>query len=58
MDLQDTKTETASREIQAASHQAVRFVGAGAPIVLLPEGFTAEDLSHMLAAPTRKKGTV
>ncbi|QPS09599.1 YfdQ family protein [Delftia acidovorans] len=58
MDLQDTKTETASREIQAASHQAVRFVGAGAPIVLLPEGFTAEDLSHTLAAPTRKKGTV
>lgn len=58
MDLQDTKTETASREIQAASHQAVRFVGAGTPIVLLPEGFTAEDLSHTLAAPTRKKGTV
>ena len=58
MDLNESKTETASREIQAASHQPIRTAGNGTPIVLLPQGFTAHDLSHTLAAPTRKKGAV
>lgn len=57
MSLNEVQTETIAHEHIAASHQTPQVVGAGVPIVLLPEGYRVGDLEHHLAAPARKKGT-
>ncbi|WP_287918466.1 DUF2303 family protein [Comamonas sp.] len=56
MSLNDTQTETIARDTLAACNQTVRDV-AGTPVLVLPEGFKAADLAHLLAAPARKRGT-
>ncbi len=56
MDLNETQSEVIANDALAACNQATRFVG-NTPVVLLPEGFKAERLEHLLAAPTRKRGT-
>lgn len=56
MSLNDTQNETIARDTLAACNQTVRDV-AGTPVLVLPEGFKAADLAHLLAAPARKRGT-
>lgn len=58
MSLSETQTETVARDAFAACHQEVRNIGAGVPILVLPEGYRAHAMEEMLAAPARKKGTV
>lgn len=57
MELNEIQTEAVARATLAASHQDVRLIGAGVPMALLPEGYTAHAMEHLLAAPARKKGT-
>lgn len=57
MELNEIQTEAVAQATLAASHQDVRLIGAGVPVVLLPEGYTAHAMEHLLAAPARKKGT-
>ncbi len=56
MDLNETQSEVIANDAMAACNQKTRMVGL-TPMVLLPEGFHAEDLESKLAAPTRKRGT-
>lgn len=56
MDLNETRSEVIANDALAACNQATRFVG-NTPVVVLPEGFKAERLEYLLAAPTRKRGT-
>ena len=56
MDLNETQSEVIANDALAACNQATRFVG-DTPMVLLPEGFQAQNLEKVLAAPTRKRGT-
>lgn len=56
MDLNDTQTEAIARATLAACHQDIRYVDE-VPVVLLPEGFTVEDLENKMYAPSRKRGT-
>lgn len=57
MELKDIQTEAAALATLAAAHQDLRFVGADVPMVLLPEGYSAHTMEHLLTAPARKKGT-
>lgn len=57
MELNEIQTEAIARATLAAAHQELRTVGAGTPVVLLPGGYTAHTMEHLLAAPARKKGT-
>lgn len=56
MDLNETNSEVIASHAMAACNQQTRYVGS-TPVVLLPEGFTAEDLESKLDAPIRKRGT-
>lgn len=56
MDLNETRSEVIANDALQACHQETRYVG-GTPLVLLPEGFSVEDLERQLPAPTRKRGT-
>lgn len=58
MELNEIQTESIAHATLAASHQDVRYVGAGVPLVLLPQGYIAHNMESLLAAPARKKGTV
>lgn len=58
MELNEIQTEAVAHASLAACHQHVRLIGAGVPMVLLPEGYTAHNMENLLAAPARKKGTV
>lgn len=57
MDLNETKTETVAIEALAACNQSPREIG-GVPVLVLPAGFQAKSLEHLLVAPARKHGTV
>lgn len=50
------KTETQARDELAACNQG-GYQFAGTPGFILPEGYEFHELSHLLPAPTRKKGT-
>ncbi|WP_103018141.1 YfdQ family protein [Alicycliphilus denitrificans] len=56
MDLANIQSEVIANDALAACNQATRLVGA-TPVVLLPEGFEAENLEKLLPSPTRKRGT-
>ncbi|GDY37272.1 DUF2303 family protein [Acidovorax sp. NB1] len=49
-------TETQARDALAACNQT-GYQFAGTPGFILPEGYAFKDLSHLMPAPTRKKGT-
>ncbi|MBD9406236.1 YfdQ family protein [Acidovorax sp. ACV02] len=53
---QQEKTETEARDELAACNQG-GYQFAGTPGFILPEGYEFKELSHLLPAPTRKKGT-
>lgn len=50
------KTEIQARDELAACNQG-GYQFAGTPGFILPEGYEFKELSHLLPAPTRKKGT-
>ena len=56
MNLNETQSEVIANDALAACNQANRLVGA-TPMVLLPEGFSAQSLEKYLPAPARKQGT-
>lgn len=56
MELNETVTEVVAATALATCHQETRLID-GVPVVLLPSGFEAKSLEHLLAAPARKKGT-
>lgn len=53
--MSKANTEAEMISSLAAAFQSERKIG-DAPIVILPDGYRATDLSHLLPAPTRKKG--
>lgn len=56
MDLNETQSEVIANDALAACNQATRMVGE-TPVLLMPEGFSVQDLEDKLPAPTRKRGT-
>lgn len=51
------KTEAEAISSLAAAFQTERDIH-GTPVLVLPEGYTAAALEHLLPVPTRKRGTV
>lgn len=56
MDSTHSQPEAIALDALATCHQPTRMIG-DTPALVLPEGFSVENVEKMLTAPTRKRGT-